>query len=170
MTKILEELPTGQKIADENDFKIRTIVVAVDLSSHSENTASYAARFAKSLGASITLVHVFAPEVITEFSTEMIHASYEQQRRSAERELTCLAEKIRDFCSDCNIQFRVGYPADEVSVAAVSVNADLIITASHHPSFLARLFGADQAPRILHSAPCPVLVYHEGRNTPDETE
>jgi universal stress protein A len=170
MAKILEELPTSQKIPDKNDLKIRSIVVAVDLSKHSEKTASYAAEFAKSLGASITLVLVFAPEVITEFSTEAIHESYEGQRRSANRQLAGLAEKVRETCFDCNTDFRIGNPADEVSLAALSLNADLIITASHHPSFLARLFGADQAPRILHSAPCSVLVYHEERNTAYGTE
>jgi nucleotide-binding universal stress UspA family protein len=170
MTKILEELVTSRKIADENDPKIREIVVAVGLSSHSEKTACYAAEIAKSLGASITLVHVFAPEVITEFTTETIHESYEEQRRSAERKLTGLAGKIQETGSDCNTQFRIGDPADEVSRAAFSLNADLIVTASHHPSFLARLFRADQAPRILHSAPCSVLVYHEGRNTTYGTE
>jgi nucleotide-binding universal stress UspA family protein len=168
MSKILEEVVTRKP--DENDLKIREIVVAVDLSSHSEKTACYGAELAKNLGASITLVHVFAPEVITEFSTETIHESYEEQRRSAERKLTGLAEKIHETGSSCNTQFRIGDLADEVSRAAFSLNADLIITASHYPSFLARLFRADQAPRILHSAPCSVLVYHEGRNTQYGTE
>ena len=113
---------------------------------------------------------MFAPEVITEFSTETVHESYEEQRRSAERELSGLAKKLYETGSDCNTQFRIGNPADEVKLAAFSLSADLIITASHHPSFLARLFGADQGPRILHSAPCPVLVYHEGRNAPYGTE
>jgi nucleotide-binding universal stress UspA family protein len=40
-------------------------------------------------------------------------------------------------------------------------DADLIITASHRPGFLARLLYLDQAPRIMHAASCPVLVYHE---------
>jgi nucleotide-binding universal stress UspA family protein len=81
-----------------------------------------------------------------------------------------LAEKVRETCFDCNTDFRIGDPADEVSLAALSLNADLIITASHNPSFLARFFGADQAPRILHGAPCSALVYHEGKNTAYETE
>jgi nucleotide-binding universal stress UspA family protein len=170
MTKILEELATSRRIPDQNDLQIRKIVVAVDLSSHSEKTASYAAKLAKSLGASITLVHVFASEVFTEFSTEAVHESYEEQRRFAEKQLTGLAEKVREICFDCNTQFRIGNPADEVSLVALSLNADLIVTASHHPSFLARLFGADQAPRILHRAPCSILVYHEGSNTQYGTE
>jgi type I site-specific restriction-modification system R (restriction) subunit len=43
--------------------------------------------------------------------------------------------------------------------------ADLIITASHRPSLLARLLNLDQAPKIMHRAPCPVLVYHEEHQT-----
>ena len=120
MTKILEELATSRRIPDENDLQIRRIVVAVDLSSPSEKTVSYAAKLAKSLGASITLVHVFAPEVITEFSTETIHESYEEQRRSAQRQLTGLAEKVRETCFDCNTEFRIGNPADEISLVALA--------------------------------------------------
>jgi nucleotide-binding universal stress UspA family protein len=41
----------------------------------------------------------------------------------------------------------------------------VIITASHHPSFLARLLNLDQAPKIMHRAPCPVLVYHGDQPT-----
>jgi nucleotide-binding universal stress UspA family protein len=166
MAKILEELPTSKKVPDQNDVGIGKIVVAVDLSTHSEKTASYAAEFGKSLGASITLVHVFSPEMITEFSTQKVHESYEEQRRFAEQKLDALAEKIRKTYPDCDTEFRIGNPADEIELVASRLNADLIVTASHHPSFLARLLGADQAPRILHRATCPVLVYHERRNTP----
>jgi nucleotide-binding universal stress UspA family protein len=144
-----------------NDFNIREIVVAVDLSPHSEKTAAYAAKFAKSYGASITLVHAFAPEHVTEFTTQEVHEGYEEEKRAAERELHKLADSVLETYSDCRFEFRVGDPAEEVTLIARDLNADLIITASHHPSFLSRLFGIDQAPRILHRAQCPVLVYHE---------
>ena len=144
-----------------NDLNIREIVVAVDLSPHSEKTAAYAAKFAKSYGASITLVHAFAPEHVTEFTTQEVHEGYEEEKRAAERELHKLADSVLETYSDCRFEFRVGDPAEEVTLIARDLNADLIITASHHPSFLSRLFGIDQAPRILHRAQCPVLVYHE---------
>lgn len=146
-----------------NDLNIREIVVAVDLSSHSEKTAAYAAKFAKSYGASITLVHAFAPERITEFTTQEVHEGYEEEKRATERELRKLAGRVQETYSDCGFEFRVGDPAEEVTLIAKDLNADLIITASHHPHFLSRLFGLDQAPRILHRAQCPVLVYHEER-------
>jgi nucleotide-binding universal stress UspA family protein len=59
------------------------------------------------------------------------------------------------------MRFRKGDPAEQVALLAQDLDADLIITASHNPGFLTRLFGWDQAPRILQRAHCPVLVYHE---------
>lgn len=144
------------------NLNMKRIVVAVDLSTHSKKTATYAAQFAKSFGASLTLVHAFAPERITEFTTEEVHERYEVDMRDTERDLDKLAAAVRETYPDCDSEFRVGDPAEEVNLIAKDLHADLIITASHHPGFLSRLFDTDQAPRILHRAQCPVLVYHEG--------
>jgi nucleotide-binding universal stress UspA family protein len=148
---------------DTNPYTLnmKRIVAAVDLSTHSKRTAAYAAQFAKSFGASLTLVHAFAPERITEFTTEEVHERYEEYMRDTERDLDQLAAAVRETYPDCDTEFRVGDPAEEVNLIAKDLHADLIITASHHPGFLSRLFGTDQAPRILHRAECPVLVYHE---------
>jgi nucleotide-binding universal stress UspA family protein len=51
--------------------------------------------------------------------------------------------------------------AERISALAREIHADLIVTASHHPRFLVRLFTLDQAPEIMRRAPCPVLVYHD---------
>jgi nucleotide-binding universal stress UspA family protein len=143
-------------------LNIKRIVVAVDLSTHSKRTATYAAQFAKTFGASVTLVHAFAPERITEFTTEEVHERYELDMRDTERDLDKLAASVRETYPDCNTEFRIGDPAVEVNLIAKDLNADLIITASHNAGFLSRLFGTDQAPRILHRAECPVLFYHQG--------
>ena len=149
---------------DTNPYTLnmKRIVVAVDLSAHSKKTATYAAQFAKSFGASLTLVHAFAPERITEFTNEEVHECYEEAMRDTQRDLDKLAATVRETYPDCDTEFRIGDPAEEVNLIAKGLHADLIITARHHPGFLSRLFGTDQAPRILHRAQCPVLVYHEG--------
>jgi nucleotide-binding universal stress UspA family protein len=79
-----------------SNLNIKEIVVAVDLSPHSEKTAAYAAKFAKSYGASITFVHAFGPERITEFTTQEVHENYEEEKRAADRELDKLAERVRE--------------------------------------------------------------------------
>jgi nucleotide-binding universal stress UspA family protein len=156
MSQVLEETEIST-----HKLNIRKIVVAVDLSAHSRKTAAYAAEFAKSFGASMTLVHAFEPEMITEFTTQEVHEGYEENKRDTAKELNKLADSVRKIYPDCYAEFRVGDPAQEINLVAEDLQADLIITASHHPGFLGRLFGIDQAPRILHRARCPVLVYHE---------
>jgi len=157
MSQVLDETDTSTY-----KLNIRKIVVAVDLSPHSKKTAAYAAEFAKSFGASMTLVHAFEQERITEFTTQEVREGYEEDKRDTEKALKKLAESVRKTYPDCYAEFRVGDPAQEVNLVAEDLQADLIVTASHHPGFLARLFGIDQAPKILHRAGCPVLVYHEG--------
>ena len=161
MNKVLEQANTNQTITAGSDVAVRKIVVPVDLSEHSEKTASYAVALAKTFGAAITFVHVFPPEAITEFATESVHASYEQQRDIANKRLASFGEKIGRVYPDCETQFRIGDTAEQVKLAAMELEADLIITASYHPGFLGRLFALEQAPRIVNHAPCPVLVYHE---------
>jgi nucleotide-binding universal stress UspA family protein len=161
MSNILEQVTTNEAIAAGSNASIRRIVVPVDLSAHSEKTASYAMALAKNFGASITFVHVFPPEAITQFTIQDVHEFYEQDLHSAKEELASFADKIRQTYPQCDTEFRIGDPAEQTKLAALELKADLIITASYHPGFLGRLFGLEQAPRIVHRAPCSVLVYHE---------
>lgn len=142
-------------------MSIAKIVVAVDLSSRSEKTAAYAAEFAKNFAASITLVHVFPPEPITEFTGVQAHEAFEEGRRRTVEKLGKLIEKIRQTGTECTDDVRVGDPAEEVVLAARCARADLIITATHHTGWLGRALEWNQALRILHRADCPVLVHQE---------
>ena len=160
--KVLEETRSVDRIAATNGIEIKKIIVAVDLSPHSEKTAIYGAEFAKKVDASITLVHVLPPEPTPEFASEGFYESLERGRRLMVGKLTKLVEQVRATGVKCDYDFRIGDPAEEVTRAARESRADLIISATHHPGLLGRFFGLDQAPRILHRAGCPVLVYHEG--------
>jgi nucleotide-binding universal stress UspA family protein len=142
---------------------LKTILVAVDLSPHSEATARYAVSFAKPFGASIVLVHVHVPvNPVYDFVSEDAYEALDHQRQHAQEELGRLTGTLREAYPACQEAFLIGDPAEEVVRLAQERDADLIITASHHPGFLAQLLYLDQAPQIVHTAPCPVLVYHEG--------
>jgi universal stress protein A len=160
--KVLEKTKIEKRSVSDSGFNIAKILVAVDLTPHSEKTAAYAAEFAKSVGASVTLLHVSPPEPNVEFTSERVFESFERGRRLMAQRLTKLIEQVRQIGVKCDHDFRVGDPAEQVTLAAETLHADLIITGTHYPGFLGRLFGMDQAPRILHRAGCPVLVYHEG--------
>ena len=150
----------AQRVEAPKTLSVEKIVVAVDLSPHSEATAHYAIGFARTLGASLVLVRVYEPIQMNEFITEEGFRVLDHDREVMQRALTNLTKSLRETWPACTEKFIVGDPAEEVALAARELDADLIITASHHPSFLGRLFGLDQAPKIMHLAPCPVLVYH----------
>jgi nucleotide-binding universal stress UspA family protein len=78
-----------------------------------------------------------------------------------QKRLDDLKQKVRDTGLPCESVYLVGEPAEQIADLARHTGADLIITASHHPKFLGRLFNLDKAPQIMHRAPCPVLIYQE---------
>ena len=145
----------------KSTVSIHKILVAVDLTEHSKSTVSYAAQIAQCLSASVVLVHVFEPEALFEFPNEYSYQLVESQRSDFEMRLVDLTETLHRLKVPCESAFLVGDPAERVGELAREMGVDLIITASHHPNFLARLFNLDKAPQIMHRAPCPVLVYHE---------
>jgi nucleotide-binding universal stress UspA family protein len=150
----------AEKLEDKL-VSIRRVVVAVDLTKHSGATAHYAAQIAKCFNASLYLAHVFASEPFYEFGSEGSYNLIDQRRRELRAELDDLTEQVRRLVPVCESVFLEGEAAEQISALARDVDADLIVTASHHPTFLGRLFNLDKAPRIMHRAPCPVLVYHE---------
>ena len=66
----LAENQLTESAASPKTFSVKKIVAALDLSPHSEATAQYALGIAKTLGASLVLVHVYEPIQMNEFITE----------------------------------------------------------------------------------------------------
>jgi nucleotide-binding universal stress UspA family protein len=154
--KTLEAQPATNKLVS-----IKKVLVAVDLSVHSEATASYAAELAKGFDASLTIVHVHEPVPVYECGNETTYTVLDDQRRNLKEQLDDLMQKVRKTGLACDSVYLVGEVAAEISALARDIDADLIVTASHHPTFLGRLFNMHRAPRIMHRAPCPVLIYQD---------
>jgi nucleotide-binding universal stress UspA family protein len=150
----------AEKLEDKL-VSIRRVVVAVDLTKHSEATTHYAAQIAKCFNASLYVAHVFAAESFYEFGSEGAYNLLDQRRQDLHAQLDDLTEQVQQVVPVCTSVFLEGEAAEQISALARDVDADLIVTASHHPTFLGRLFNLDKAPQIMHRAPCPVLVYHE---------
>jgi nucleotide-binding universal stress UspA family protein len=154
--KALEAEKPAEKL-----LSIQRVVVAVDLSEHSAATADYAAQIAQCFNATLYVAHVFTPEPLYEFGSESAYNLIDQQRQDFRAQLNNLAKRVEKLVPVCESVFLMGEPAEQIAALARDVDADLIVTASHHPTFLGRLFNLDKAPQIMHRAPCPVLVYHE---------
>jgi nucleotide-binding universal stress UspA family protein len=154
--KILETDTLADQIVS-----IKKVLVAVDLSHHSGATASYAAGIASRFGASLTIVHVYEPVPLSEYTCESTFTLLDNQRDDLQTLLDGLTQRIRQLGVLSDSFFLIGDAAVKISELAREIDADLIVTASHHLTFLGHLFNLDKAPQIMHQAPCPVLVYHE---------
>jgi len=161
MTNSLTETPTPRAMTSGCGLNIKKMLVAVDLSAHSAETAAYAAALAEAFGAHLTLLHVCSPNGATE-ETGSKDCRFNDPVITPEKELENLAKKIRRTYPECSAYVCAGDPADKIVMMAEILRADLILTGSRHPSFLGQLLGLDQPARIAHRAPCPVLVYHTG--------
>jgi nucleotide-binding universal stress UspA family protein len=139
---------------------IRKIVAAVDLTARSLGTAEYAVNIAKSFGASVVFVYVHPTESMFNFITDGGYSLIDSEQRNQRHALISLTDTVSEKYPFCTQTFLVGEPAETVAAFAREIEADLIIAGSHHPSFLATLLHLDQAPKMLHLASCPVLVYH----------
>lgn len=145
-------------------FRIKQIVVPVYLSPRSEATARYALGIARAFGASLVLVHVYPVTEVNEFMTEEDYRALDLRRQAAQATLTKLTRMLQADYPGCEERFLVGEPAEQVAWLAREINADLIVIGSHRAGLLVRLFNLDQAPHIVHRAPCPVLVYQPNEN------
>lgn len=154
--KTLEAKPLTEK-----SVSIKKILVAVDLSDHSEKTAFYAAEIAKCFHASLTIAHVHEPVPLYDCASETTYTVLDDQRRGLEKGLHDLQQKVRRTGLMCETVYLVGEAAEQISTLAREMHADLIVAASHHPTFLSHLFNLQKAPKILHRAPCPVLIYQD---------
>src|ERR1700731_4167911 len=105
---------------------LRKIVVAVDLSDHSEATARYAAEIARCFNASLSVVYVYKPVPLGEYVCESSFSILEEERDRLSRLLGELAQKVKPNGLMCKAVFLVGDPAEQIARWARQTNADLI--------------------------------------------
>ncbi|MBU3888522.1 universal stress protein [Methylosinus sp. KRF6] len=122
---------------------MKRILLALDLSAHSDRAFERAKQLAGEHGAELALVHVLP------------YDASEAARRGAER-------KLHDYAppSSPKTQFRisVGDPAREVARSVQELDADLVILGIHHESLIADLFFETVAHFAIQHCGAPVLL------------
>jgi nucleotide-binding universal stress UspA family protein len=135
----------------------KSIVWATDGSEHAEEAFPVVKELAREGGAEITIVHV----------VERIEGggAVGPPRRADEGEVQAdLERRARDLSSEgitASVEIRgdVGArPAHEIVDVARHKNADLIVAGTRGVSVIAGLLLGSETQRLLHVAPCPVLV------------
>src|SRR5260370_34975730 len=104
---------------------IKKVVVAVDLTKHSEATAHYAAQIAKWFNASLYIAHVFSPQPSSEFGSEGAYNVIDQERRELRARLDQLTEQVHQLVPVCESVNLEGESAEQISPLARDLVADL---------------------------------------------
>jgi nucleotide-binding universal stress UspA family protein len=151
----LEEIET-------KPLSINRIIVALDLTKHCEATVHYAARMARWYHASLCVAYVFWPPMFAEGEYSYL---VDKEQKEFYHRLNGLANQVRAIVPEVKSALLVGEPPERLARLARDTQADLIVTSSYNPRVVTQLFNLDNALRIVHQAPCPVLVYHEADNS-----
>lgn len=144
------------------------ILVTTDFSDQALPGVKTAAGLARSLGSKVELLYVVEdhlPPILgftTEGERDEILEGHAQ--RAGER----LAAYAGEHFEGCQVETKtmVGTPPHAIVHAAIEGGADLIIIASRGFGPMRQLLLGSTAERVLHHAPCPVLVVPSKSNQP----
>ena len=145
-------------------LKIKKILVPTDFSSAAKNALAYASDIAKQFGAKITVLHVVEPMPTSDFSAYPLALPLDEMLKENKRSLDRFARHELDEKLLQGTRLSVGRPFREITAAARSLNADLIIIATHGHTGLAHAILGSTAERVVRYSPCPVLTVREKEN------
>lgn len=140
----------------------KRIVAATDLSETSDDALVTAVALAREDGAALRIVHVIRDPATEPWAIEAYGFDFSmllaQARERARDDVAARVNRILDTAPDRRIEIRVGVAAAEIVRYATEVSADLIVMGSHGRGLIGRALLGSVAQRVLHDAPCPVLV------------
>lgn len=138
-------------------MKIERIMVPVDGSDTSRRAAQYAAELAKNLGAQVMVLHCHKPFPV--ILGEPYFQTAHNKIMDYVRELMIpYLELFEENGIPCVERILEGRPHEMIVEAATIEKTDLIIMGSRGRTDFEGLLLGSVTHRVLHSAPCPVMV------------
>jgi nucleotide-binding universal stress UspA family protein len=143
---------------------METILCAVDLSPASRETLACAASLARSLRTGLEIVHVVRPPttLLTDLPPSLLLRDLEV---AAERHLAQEAAALEATDLRVSRSLKVGHAEDGIIERAGEIGASLVVMGAHARAAGRRSFLGSVAERVIHDAPCPVLVIPPGEHT-----
>lgn len=141
---------------------IKSILCPVDFSDSSDHALTYAIALAQSYEATLKLLHVVQPPLMSvpgdpmvpEFSSEVM----EDITAASQRRLDEIAAKTREQVASVETKIATGSPFVEIITFAKDQNVDLIVVGTHGRTGLAHVMIGSVAEKVVRKAPCPVLT------------
>lgn len=144
------------------NLALNMIMVPVDFSAGSLKALDFALSLARSVDASIYLLH--ALDLIysfEQFDSPRLRPLRAQALEDARRQLRTLAKRHARSHVFINWQVLGGAAYSVIVEAAAKGKADLIVMGSEGRTGLNRLFVGSVAEKVVRHAPCPVLVVRD---------
>jgi nucleotide-binding universal stress UspA family protein len=130
---------------------------ANDGSEHAFNALALALKIAKQSGAELHMISVEEIDYLPETMGDI-----REETGVAARRFHGVVNRSRAMAQDCEVTLKThvvaGHPVRDIVDLARDLKADLLVVgASGHSALYDRMVGS-RADRIVHLAPCPVLV------------
>ncbi len=140
--------------------EIKTILVPTDFSDHSKHATNTAIGLAKTLGASIHLVHVLHYPVLVGAVGQVAFPQdlWTQVRDGAARKLEKASQSVSVAGIAVETHLTEGANAQAVVELAKKIKADLIVMGTRGLSGLKHVMLGSVAERTVRLAPCPVMT------------
>jgi len=144
---------------DTSEVLLRSIVVAIDFSSHSTRAFKEAIAIARCFGSELLLVHGATPAVYGTGMEPVPIECFEAELDVAKAKMAELIATEPDLQAFSHKEF-IAYarPVDLVQQVVVENKADLVVAGSHGARGVERLALGSVAESILSKVPCPVLI------------
>lgn len=139
---------------------ITRILVPTDFSEPADEALDYAIHLARTLGATVSLAHVFTdPYEQTAYSEQYVPIAQEIRAEV----LTAIRQRLAMRASRIdgtlvNSEILTGPTAKAIVDCAQAQKADLIVMGTHGRHGMAHLLLGSVAERVVRTAPCPVLT------------
>ncbi len=147
--------------------KLKRVLVPVDFSEPSRKALDYALSLARPFDAEVRLLHVVEalvlPPDVEVLDLEAFAATLNSEAAK------CLSKWREEVAARGPVteELRAGTPYREIVDAARERNTDLIIMGTRGRTGLAGVLMGSTAERVMHHAPCPVLVVRERSQVSD---
>lgn len=135
----------------------KRIVWATDGSESAERALSYAKELAQRDGACIDVVHVVQKPIGVRSANVTVRADEEEIQAQIRKRVAELSGEGMQVALKLDAD-QGGNPAHQIAEAAREAEADLIVVGTRGQTALRGLLLGSVTQRLLHDAPCPVLV------------
>jgi nucleotide-binding universal stress UspA family protein len=140
---------------------VQRILVPVNFTDASIRAAEYAARLARALKTTVTLLHIVEEDLPKTDSEESREQLLKSIHDAADQKLQSFAHLFVGNGIATEIIVAIGKPVQQILYEITEMNPDLVVMTSRYRKPMRWFWQRDTTLEILERAPCPVAVLRD---------